>query len=200
LEFFDGNVIEVSRSLQEAAVKERPKDIIDHIEEIAGKNGRVAQVDHGYYEAFISLSDQEFERLAVALMIDQIEEVRRLANDTGDPVAIERVSRFVINGIRVISTGMMVFDRFGRLGGKNAVTLTAAASFFTKRRRRLFPALSWQFSACAANLAHCDHTGFSRCSRPQFSLGRTLLNSARIGYASRPRSQQIKTHTARTLS
>jgi hypothetical protein len=35
----------------------------------------------------------------VALMIDQIKEVHRLANDTGDPVVIERVSRFVMNGI-----------------------------------------------------------------------------------------------------
>jgi hypothetical protein len=94
----------------------RPRDLIYDIEEICAVDGHIAPVDEGYYNAFLKLNQQDIERLAVAVMLDQEKEVRRLAADGLDSVAIERVAGFVANTFTAISIGLEQCDAFGRLG------------------------------------------------------------------------------------
>lgn len=94
----------------------RPKDIIDTIEALAAQSGHFDAVDEDYYHAFLELAQQEIEKLAVAVMLDQEKEVRRLARANSDPTAVARVSKFIHNFFRAISLGLARFDAFGRLG------------------------------------------------------------------------------------
>ena len=76
---------------------ERPKDIIDHIEAIAAEHGHFEPVDENYYQTFVELNQRQIEKLAIALLLDQEKEVRRLAGGKTDPDAVERVSKFLRN-------------------------------------------------------------------------------------------------------
>jgi len=94
----------------------RPKDIIDFIEELAAQGGHVEPVDEDYYQAFLELTQEQIEKLAVAVMLDREREVRRLASGKSDPAAVARVSKLVRNIFTAISIGLARFDAFGRLG------------------------------------------------------------------------------------
>jgi hypothetical protein len=73
-------------------------------------------LDENYYQAFVDLTQQQVEKLAIALMLDQEKEVRRLAKGKADPQAVGRVSKFVRNMFTGISLGFARFDSFGRFG------------------------------------------------------------------------------------
>jgi hypothetical protein len=94
----------------------RPKDIIDYIEALAAENGHFEPVDEDYYQAFLELTQPQIEKLAVAVMLDQEKEVRRLAAGRSNPESVERVARLVRNMFTGISIGLARFDAFGRLG------------------------------------------------------------------------------------
>ena len=94
----------------------RPKDIIDYIEALAAENGHFEPVDEDYYQAFLELTQPQIEKLAVAVMLDQEKEVRRLAAGRSNPESVERVARLVRNMFTGISIGVARFDAFGRLG------------------------------------------------------------------------------------
>jgi hypothetical protein len=94
----------------------RPKDIIDHIEALAAEHGHFEPVDENYYQAFVELNQPQIEKLAIALMLDQEKEVRRLAGSKTDPAAVARVSKFVRNMFTGISLGFARFDAFGNFG------------------------------------------------------------------------------------
>ena len=94
----------------------RPKDIIDYIEAIAAENGHFEPVDENYYQAFLDLTQPHIEKLAVAVMLDQEKEVRRLSAGRSGPEAVERVAKLVRNMFTGISIGLARFDAFGRLG------------------------------------------------------------------------------------
>jgi hypothetical protein len=69
-----------------------------------------------YYQAFLELTQPEVEKLAVAVMLDQEKEIRRLANTCAGLDAVERVAKLVRNVFTAISIGLGRFDVFGRLG------------------------------------------------------------------------------------
>ncbi|GDY20679.1 hypothetical protein LBMAG56_20250 [Verrucomicrobiota bacterium] len=94
----------------------RPKDIIDFTEKLAAESGRFEPVDENYYQAFVALTQPQIEKLAIALLLDQETEVRRLAGGKTDTAAVERVSRFVSNMFTGISLGFARFDAFGNFG------------------------------------------------------------------------------------
>src|ERR1017187_5664579 len=94
----------------------RPKDIIDHIEAVAAGHGHFEPVDENYYQAFVELNQPQIEKLAIALMLDQEKEVRRLAGSKTDPDAVAKVSNFVRNMFTGISLGFARFDAFGNFG------------------------------------------------------------------------------------
>ncbi|MCB1100688.1 MAG: hypothetical protein KDN22_34320 [Verrucomicrobiae bacterium] len=94
----------------------RPKDIVDAIEELAAQSGAFEPVDENYYQAFLDLTQQQIEKLAVAVILDQEKEVRRLARGRSNPAAVASVSRLVRNVFTGISVGLARFDAFGRLG------------------------------------------------------------------------------------
>ena len=94
----------------------RPKDLIDFVEQLAAQNGNIEAVDENYYQAFLELPQQQVEKLAVAVMLDQERETRRLAAGQTDSAAIARVAKFVEKNFWAISIGLLRFDAFGRLG------------------------------------------------------------------------------------
>jgi hypothetical protein len=94
----------------------RSKDIIDYIEALAAENGHFEPVDEDYYQAFLELTQPQIEKLAVAVMLDQEKEVRRLAASRTGQESVERVARLVRNMFTGISIGLARFDAFGRLG------------------------------------------------------------------------------------
>lgn len=94
----------------------RPKDLIDFIEEMAAKDGNFLPVGEDYYQAFLDLSQPQVEKLAVAVMLALEKEVRRLAAGKTDPAAVARVGSLIQNAITTISLGIARFDVFGRLG------------------------------------------------------------------------------------
>lgn len=95
---------------------QRPKDIIDHIEAIAAAQGHFEPVDENYYQAFVDLNQPQIEKLAIALLLDQEKEVRRLAGGKTDAEAVARVAKFVRNMFTGISLGFARFDAFGNFG------------------------------------------------------------------------------------
>jgi len=94
----------------------RPKDIIDCIEQIAAQSGNFEPVDENYYQAFLELTQPQIEKLAVLVMLSHEQEVRRLAGGSTDPAAVDRVSKLVRNVFVGISIGLARFDAFGQLG------------------------------------------------------------------------------------
>ena len=96
--------------------RKRPKNIIDAIERIAAQDGCIESVDENYYQAFLTLPQQQVEKLAVAVMLDQEREVRRLAGGKTDPTAVASVAKLVRHVFTAISIGLARFDAFGRLG------------------------------------------------------------------------------------
>lgn len=58
--------------------RKRPKDIIEAIEAIAGEGGQFEPVDEDYYQAFVDLTRPQIAKLAIAILLDQEMEVRRL--------------------------------------------------------------------------------------------------------------------------
>jgi hypothetical protein len=96
--------------------KGRPKDLIDRIEAIAAEHGYFEPVDENYYQAFVELNQSQIEKLAIALMLDQEKEVRRLAGGKADSAAVASVSKFVRIMFTGISLGFARFDAFGNFG------------------------------------------------------------------------------------
>ena len=94
----------------------RPKDLIDFIEQMAAQSGYIEAVDENYYQAFLQLSQQQVEKLAVAVMLDQEREVRRLAGGKTDADTVARIAGFIQKVFWTISIGLARFDAFGRLG------------------------------------------------------------------------------------
>ncbi len=95
---------------------ERPKDIIDAVEELAAASGNFQNVGPEYYESFLSLTPADVCRLVVFIMVDQEREVRRLAGGQTDSAAVAQISKFVRNNFTGISIGIARFDPFGRFG------------------------------------------------------------------------------------
>lgn len=93
----------------------RPRDLIDAIQAIAAQRGVIEAVDEDYYRDFISLTQQQIEKLAVAIMLEHDREVRRLSGGKADERAIVEVARLVQNIMLAISIGLVRFDVFGRL-------------------------------------------------------------------------------------
>jgi hypothetical protein len=96
--------------------RNRPRDMIDFVEKHCGENGSFQAVDESYYEEFLRLSHTEVERLVVSMMLDQEEEVRRIAHGHSGTTAVAKVSEFICSGLKIISIGLMRFDVFGRVG------------------------------------------------------------------------------------
>ncbi|MGZ8938673.1 MAG: hypothetical protein ACXW32_05620 [Limisphaerales bacterium] len=96
-------------------MEQRPKDIIDHVEAIAADAGNVAALDDDYFETLINLSDEQFEKLVLAMMLDREAEVKRISCGKVDKGSIEEVTRFLHKGINVIGLGLMMFGPFGTL-------------------------------------------------------------------------------------
>jgi hypothetical protein len=102
---------------------ERPKDIknpsltpiTDFIEKRAAEHGHFARVDEDYYRRFIQLTQPQIEKLAVAVMLEEEREVRRLAGGRSDAAAVDRVAKLVQNLFHAISIGLARFDAFGRI-------------------------------------------------------------------------------------
>ena len=94
----------------------RPKDLIDHVEAIAAEHGHFEPVDENYYQAFVGLNQPQIEKLAIALMLDQEKEVRRLAGGKSDAEAVARIATFVGNMFTGISRGFARFDAMGNFG------------------------------------------------------------------------------------
>lgn len=95
---------------------ERSEDIVDFIERMAAESGHFEPVDENYYRAFLHLTQQEIEKLAVAVMLAQEKEVRRLAGGRSTPQSVAEVARFIRAMFTAISFGVARFDAFGRLG------------------------------------------------------------------------------------
>ena len=95
---------------------ERPRDIIDCMEDLCGEEGSVAEVSPDYYDAFLALSDVEIEVLARAVLNAQAQEACRLI--FADPVADApvRLIRFTSNTLSVIAIGLARFNDFAQLG------------------------------------------------------------------------------------
>lgn len=102
----------------------RPKDLIDFIEQMAAQSGYIEAVDENYYQAFLQLSQQQVEKLAVAVMLDQEREVRRLAGGKTDADTVARVAGFIQKVFWTISIGLARFDAFGGLDLFPALALT----------------------------------------------------------------------------
>ena len=94
----------------------RPKDLIDYIEALAAEHGHFEPVDENYYQAFVDLNQRQIEKLAIALMLDQEMEVRRIAGGKTDPATVAGVAKFVRNMFTGISLGFARFDAFGNFG------------------------------------------------------------------------------------
>jgi hypothetical protein len=69
-------------------------------------------VDEEVYRTFLVLTNAKVESMAIALMLGHEGIVRRLAASHADPAA--RITRFVMNGLATLSTGILQFDVFGR--------------------------------------------------------------------------------------
>lgn len=63
---------------------DRPKDLIDFIEEMAAKDSNFLPVSGDYYQAFLDLSQPQVEKLAVAVILAVEEEVRWLTAGKAD--------------------------------------------------------------------------------------------------------------------
>ncbi len=67
------------------ATPERPRDIIDDVEDLCGQKGSLAEVSPEYFDAFLALSDAEMEVLARAALNAQAKEARRLTSPNPPP-------------------------------------------------------------------------------------------------------------------
>lgn len=109
--------------MNESMQPERPKDkrnqsltpITDFIEKMATEHGHFEGIDENYYRGFLELTQAQIEKLAVAVMLDQERQVRKLAGESTDAAAVQRVTEFVRRVFTVISVGLSRFDAFGRL-------------------------------------------------------------------------------------
>lgn len=93
-----------------------PRDLIAAIEAIAAQKGYIEAVDENYYQAFLDLTQQQVEKLAVAVMLEHEREVRRIAATQPTHEAVLAVTKLVQNVFVAISVGLARFDAFGRLG------------------------------------------------------------------------------------
>jgi hypothetical protein len=89
--------------------------VTDFIERVAGEHGHFEGIDENYYRGFLELTQPQIEKLAVAVMLDDEREVRRLAGGRTDAAAVHRVAELVRNVFHAISIGLARFDPFGRL-------------------------------------------------------------------------------------
>ena len=96
---------------------ERPRDtknrsltpITEAIEKLTGEHGHFEGIYENYYQRFLELTEAQVEKLAVAVMLDQEREVRRLADGRTDATAVQRVTEFVRSVFHVISIGVSRF-------------------------------------------------------------------------------------------
>lgn len=95
---------------------DRPRDIIDDVEDICDGSGSAAEVSPEYYESFLVLSDVEMEALARAVLNAQAKEARRLTVAGPVAEAPTRLLKFASNTISVIAIGLARFSDFAQLG------------------------------------------------------------------------------------
>ena len=94
---------------------ERPRDIIDDVEDACGQEGCVAEVSPEYYEAFLALSDDEIEALARTVLVVDAREARRLTFVEPVSEAPNRLIGFTRNTLSIIAIGLFRFNDFGQL-------------------------------------------------------------------------------------
>ena len=90
--------------------------VTEAIERNAAQDGCFGVVNEDYYQTFLNLSQQQVEKLAVAVMLDQEKSVRHLATGQTDAAAVTRVAALVQNVFVALSLGLSRFDAFGCLG------------------------------------------------------------------------------------
>jgi hypothetical protein len=95
--------------------RQRPRDIIDHVEDFCGQSGSVAEVGAEYYKSFLALTDAEMEVLVRAALNAQAKESRRLTFAEPGAAASDRLIRFASNTISVIAIGLARFNDFAQL-------------------------------------------------------------------------------------
>lgn len=94
---------------------ERPIEVLEVIDNWARDEGCFGSVDEDYYQAFVELTAPQVEKLAIAVMLAQEKEVRRLAKEFPYMEATERIARFISSAISIIGFGFMRFDPLGRV-------------------------------------------------------------------------------------
>ena len=92
---------------------------INYVEALAAINGCVVELDQGYYDRFLGLSQQDVEKLTVMLMMDQSKSIWNITRGKSTNDAIEKAARLVNNIIYVMGNGLSVFNMFG------SITMTA---------------------------------------------------------------------------
>lgn len=95
---------------------DRPGDIIDFVQAQAAANGHFAPVDETYYQAFLTLTQTQLEKLVVVLLLDQEAAVRRAAAGKPEPEAIAGVATLVQHMLTGLSMGLARFDAFANFG------------------------------------------------------------------------------------
>lgn len=95
---------------------DRPRDIIDDVEDICGQSGSVVEISPEYYESFLALTDAEMEVLTRAVLNAQAKEARRLTLADPAAEAPTRLIRFASNTMSVIAIGLARFSGFAQLG------------------------------------------------------------------------------------
>ena len=96
--------------------KERPKDLIDVIQETATKNGDFQSVDEDYYASFLDLTPTYIERLTIVIMLNHEKEMRRLSGGRTDAEAIKVIAQFVAHVLHMMSIGLGALDGMAAFG------------------------------------------------------------------------------------
>ncbi|MBI4326847.1 MAG: hypothetical protein HY674_16525 [Chloroflexi bacterium] len=90
---------------------QRPRDIVDHVEDLCRQKGSAAEVSPEYYESFIDLREAEIEVLARAALNAQANEARRLTFAKPTAEAPVRLFRLATTTLSVIAIVLARFDQ-----------------------------------------------------------------------------------------
>ena len=95
---------------------ERPRDIIDDVEDLCAERGCLADVSPDYYDAFLTLSDVEMEVLARAALNSQAKCARRLTFAEPAAEAPARLIQLASSSLSVIAIGSARINVFAKYG------------------------------------------------------------------------------------
>ena len=95
---------------------ERPRNIIDDVEDLCAERGFLAEVGPEYYDAFLALSDVEMEVLARAVLNAQAKCARRLTFAEPAVEAPARLFRFASTSLSIIAIGSARINVFAKYG------------------------------------------------------------------------------------